>query len=72
MTREQIVLREHVESLEKEVLLAQTTLEARELDLNCATSDLERLDYKIRIAERQEKMRISNYQENDTEHLKPW
>jgi len=40
--------------------------------LNAATSDLEILEYKMRRVELEERKRISNYQENDTEHLKPW
>mgnify|MGYP003648438353 CR=1 FL=1 len=65
-------LRKYVETLELERLQAQVTLEARELDLNAATSDLEILEYKMRRVECEERKRISNYQENDTEHLKPW
>jgi len=65
-------LRKYVETLELERLQAQVTLEARELDLNAATSDLEILEYKMRRVELEERKRISNYQENDTEHLKPW
>ena len=65
-------LRKYVETLEKERLQAQMIMEARELDLDAATSDLKILEYKMRRAEREERKRISNYQENDTEHLKHW
>mgnify|MGYP001038417420 CR=1 FL=1 len=45
-------LRKYVETLEKERLQAQITMEARELDLDAATSDLKILEYKMRRIER--------------------
>ena len=45
-------LRKYVETLEKERRQAHITMEAIELDLDAATSDLKILEYKMRRIER--------------------